>query len=62
VISVLMKSDFLSGLKTGACTMHFSVNIHIDRIEKDVDVGKLLFRIKDELDDHATRTIGYLRG
>jgi len=57
-----MKSDFLSGLKTGACTMHFSVNIHIDRIEKDVDVGKLLFRIKDELDDHATRTIGYLRG
>ena len=38
------------------------VNIHIDRIEKDVDVDKLLFRIRDELDSHATRTIGYLRG
>jgi hypothetical protein len=38
------------------------VNIHIDRIEKDVDIDKLLFRIRDELDNHATRTIGYLRG
>jgi hypothetical protein len=39
-----------------------NINIHIDRIEKDVDVDKLLFRIRDELDSHATRTIGYLRG
>jgi hypothetical protein len=38
------------------------VNIHIDRIKKDVDVDKLIFCIRDELDSHATRTIGYLRG
>ncbi len=50
------------------------VSIHIDKIENQVDVDrlisklgeefddKLLFRLRNKLDNHNTRAIGYLRG